>query len=89
MRRRPDGSAWLFPTHVNVKNVRVCGISPFTALVEMGASHHMFGVKSAFRFGFNFRESLARMQSVLELCAGVAHVEAFFVDAVIRVELQN
>lgn len=29
------------------------------------------------------------MQSVLELGAGVAQVEAFLVDAVVRVELQN
>lgn len=76
-------------TEVNVKNVRVCGRSPFTALVEMGASHHMFGPKSALGFGFNLPESLAGMQSVLELGAGVAHVEAFSVDAVVRVELQN
>lgn len=41
-------------TEVNVKNVRVCGSSPCTALVEMGASHHMFGLKSAFRSGFSF-----------------------------------
>lgn len=54
LKKRTDVSVWLLLTDVNVKNVRVCGVSPFTALVEMGASHHMFGVKSAFRFGFNF-----------------------------------
>lgn len=52
--KRADGSAWLRLTAVNVKNVRVCGIRAFAALVEMGASHHMFGLKPAFRFGFNF-----------------------------------
>lgn len=54
MRRRADASAWLLLTHVNVKNVRVCGAGAFAALVETGAPHHMFGAKSAFRFGFNF-----------------------------------
>lgn len=54
LKKGTDVSVWLLLTDVNVKNVRVCGVSPFTALVEMGASHHMFGVKSAFRFGFNF-----------------------------------
>lgn len=84
-----DAPARLALTDVNAKNVRVCGVGPFTALVEMGVSHHMFGVKSAFRFGLNFSESLARVQSVLELGAGVADVEALFVDAVVRVELQD
>lgn len=45
-------------------------------------------VKSPFRFWLVL-ESLACVQCVLELCACVAHMKAFFSDAVVRVELQN
>lgn len=84
-----DPQARLLLSHVNVRNVRACGVGPVPALVEVGASRHMFGLKSALRSGLSLWHSLARMQSVLELGAGVAHVEALFVDAVVRVELQN
>lgn len=74
-------------TDVNVKYAGWClwCQSMRSVVARRGVSPaERYGLEPPCRF-----DSLACVQHVLELCAGVACVKAFFIDAVIGVKLQN